>query len=380
MGALLSGGIDSSAVVSLMQANATQPTRTFSIAFPGSEHDEADHARAVASALGTQHTEMSVTADEALQVVPLLPQMFDEPFADPSQIPTYLVCKLARQNVTVALSGDGGDEVFAGYERYIRGTPLIEKLNRMPHAARRLAGAGIGTLSARSWDRAYRGLGPLLPGGGAHRLAGTKLTKLGTLLRQDSVPAMYRSLLSAAWQEPAFYHSRGSSTANSPIERALERTAHLPLFDRMMLVDQQTYLPDDMLAIVDRASMAVSLEARVPILDHRVVEFAWRLPQRFKASSGRGKWALRQVLYRRVDPSLVDRPKVGFSVPLDSWLRGPLREWSEDLLLGSPARSEWLRMDRVQHTWSQFLSGRNETALGLWAILMFRAWEQRWLQ
>jgi len=148
----------------------------------------------------------------------------------------------------------------------------------------------------------------------------------------------------------------------------------------MMLVDQQTYLPDDLLAKVDRASMAVSLEARVPILDHRVVEFAWRLPQRFKTRDGRGKWALRQVLYRRVDPALVDRPKVGFSVPLDNWLRGPLREWSEDLLLGAHARTEWLRMDRVAQTWAQFQSGRSETALGLWAILMFRAWEQRWLQ
>jgi asparagine synthase (glutamine-hydrolysing) len=222
-------------------------------------------------------------------------------------------------------------------------------------------------------------LAPLLSGAGGHRLAGTKMTKLGTLLRQESVPAMYRSLMSAAWQEPEFYHSRIQS-AGSPIERALDRTPDVPLFDRMMLVDQQTYLPDDLLAKVDRASMAVSLEARVPILDHRVVEFAWRLPQRFKTRDGRGKWALRQVLYRRVDPALVDRPKVGFSVPLDSWLRGPLRQWSEDLLLGADAKTEWLRMDRVQRTWAQFQSGRNETALGLWAILMFKAWEQRWLQ
>ena len=379
MGALLSGGIDSSTVVALMQAQgaSSSPTRTFSIGFPGTEHDEAAHARSIANVLGTTHTELSVTAEDALDVVPLLPEMFDEPFADPSEIPTYLVCKLARQHVTVALSGDGGDELFAGYERYVSGAPLIRNLDRVPRPLRRLAGSGISALSANSWSQAYRAVSPLLPGVKEYRLAGEKIQKLGTLLRQDGEPAMYRSLLSAAWQEPERYTANGA-TNDGRVERLLNAHRSLPLLDRMMLVDQQTYLPDDLLAKVDRASMAVSLEARVPILDHRVVEFAWRLPAHFKVRDGRGKWILRQVLYKFVDQRLVDRPKVGFSVPIAEWLRGPLRDWGRDLLFPAQQHS-WLRTDRARQAWDRFQDGRSNAPLGLWAILMFRAWEERWL-
>ena len=378
MGALLSGGIDSSTVVALMRASSPHATRTFSIAFPGTEHDEAVHAARIASVLETDHTEMPVTAADALAVVPQLPELFDEPFADPSQIPTYLVSKLARRDVTVALTGDGGDELFAGYERYVRGEHLVQRLGRVPRMVRHAMGAGIGTVSARSWDLAYERIAPLVPGGAKHRLAGEKITKIGNLLAQDSESEMYRSLLSAL-QDPSAYLSRPSRTT-SRIDDLLAQTVDLPLLDRMMLVDQRTYLPDDLLAKVDRASMAVSLEARVPLLDHRVVEFAWRLPKQFKIRDGRGKWLLRQVLYRHVDPALVDRPKTGFSVPIASWLRGPLRQWGEDLLFANTANGDgWFRAERVREAWTDFQAHRNEAALGLWAILMFKSWEARWL-
>lgn len=378
MGALLSGGIDSTTVVAMMQANATQPTRTFSIGFPGTEHDEAAHAASVAAALGTDHTELSVTAGEALEVVPLLPTMFDEPFADPSQIPTYLVSRLARRHVTVALTGDGGDELFGGYERYIRGERIMSGIVRVPHAVRQLAATGIGAVSAQSWDRAYRGVASIFSPVRGQRLAGEKFRKLGELLRYESQAEMYRSLLSA-WQDPSVCLMQ-AVTDRSRIDDLLDDGRNMPVLDRMMLVDQRTYLADDLLAKVDRASMAVSLEARVPILDHRVVEFSWRLPRRFKVRGGCGKWALRQVLYRHIDRALVDRPKVGFSVPIADWLRGPLRDWGNDLLSSSRTSTpEPFRMDWVQRVWSDFQSRRSENALGLWAILMFKAWESRWV-
>jgi asparagine synthase (glutamine-hydrolysing) len=377
MGALLSGGVDSSVVVALMQANASQPTRTFSIGFPGTEHDEGEHAAQVARALGTDHTPMDVTGDDALDVVPRLAELFDEPFADPSQIPTYLVSQLARRHVTVALTGDGGDELFAGYERYVKGEQLMRRLVRMPRPVRQVVGAGIGTVSAQSWDTAYRSVASVI-GGGRQRLAGEKIRKLGNLLSQESESLMYRSLLSAL-QDPDTYLARPAATP-SRVDDLLRASEELPLLDRMMLVDQRTYLADDLLAKVDRASMAVSLEARVPILDHRVVRLAWRMPRRFKVRNGRGKWLLRQLLYRNVDRQLVDRPKVGFSVPIAAWLRGPLREWAADVLFSPNAsRAQHLRMDRVRTTWDRFQSRRDDSALGLWALVMYKSWESRWL-
>lgn len=378
MGALLSGGIDSSTVVALMQANASQPTRTFSIGFPGTEHDEAAHAAQVARTLGTDHTPMAVTGDDALAVVPRLAELFDEPFADPSQIPTYLVSRLARRHVTVALTGDGGDELFAGYERYVKGERLVGKLARMPKAVRQVVGAGIGSVSVRSWDSAYRGVTSIV-GGGQQRLAGEKIRKLGNLMSQQSESNMYRSLLSALQNPDAFVAQRAPSS--SRIDDLLNESKALPLLDRMMLVDQRTYLPDDLLAKVDRASMAVSLEARVPILDHRVVRLAWRMPRRFKIRDGRGKWLLRQLLYRYVDPAIVDRPKVGFSVPIAAWLRGPLRAWAEDTLFSRPAAAagDHLRMEAVREMWQRFQGRRDESALGLWALVMYKSWEARWL-
>jgi asparagine synthase (glutamine-hydrolysing) len=377
LGALLSGGIDSSLVVALMQSSASSPTRTFSIAFPGSEHDESVHAASIAKRLGTSHTEMPVSGDDALAVVPQLPEMFDEPLADPSQIPTYLVCKLARQEVTVALTGDGGDEVFAGYDRYVEGERIIAGLRNVPHTIRRAAGAAIGTVSSGGWNQTYgiaQRFMPMLP---ARRLAGNKIRKLGILLGQESEAEMYRSLLSA-WDPRAMVAN--PILPRSRVEEELSGSSRLPLLDRMMLLDQQTYLSDDLLAKVDRASMAVSLEARVPLLDHRVVEFGWRLKANQKVRDGKGKWLLRQVLYGLIERDLVDRPKVGFSVPIGHWLRGPLRGWAEDVLFAQPNNNEeFFRLDAMRQRWDRVQRHEDEDALGFWAVLMFKAWRRHWL-
>ncbi len=375
LGALLSGGIDSSTVVALMQASADRPVKTFTIGFDQHDFDEAAHARAIAKYLGTDHTELHLTGSDALAVVPRLAEMFDEPLADPSQIPTFLVCELARQDVTVALTGDGGDELFAGYNRYISGERLITEFQRYPSVLRRLSATGVRSLSPRAWNEVRDILRPIFPIAGRTRLVGEKLHKIADLLRADSMPHMYRSLLSV-WQNP----EQLLADTEKAVARATTQFEDTPLdlMERMMLEDQKTYLPDDLLAKVDRASMAVSLEARVPILDHRVVEFSWTLPRRLKVRAGIGKWILRQVLYNHVPPSLVDREKMGFSVPLDRWLAGPLRSWAGDLLLSNSANA-FLNADAVRREWDRFLNGNREKAAGLWALVMFRAWENRWL-
>jgi asparagine synthase (glutamine-hydrolysing) len=378
LGALLSGGVDSSTVVALMQANSSRPTRTFSIAFPGTEYDEAIHASRIAKRLGTDHTEMAVTGDDALAIVPQLPELFDEPFADASQIPTYLVCKLARQDVTVALSGDGGDELFAGYDRYVQGERIIGGLRYVPSGIRRAVSAAVGATSEQTWDRTYRTAAGILPGLSPHNRVGGKIRKFGSLLGHDSEDDMYRFLLSA-WQNPEELLAK-PGTSRSRVEEELSRTSGMPLMDRMMLLDQQTYLADDLLAKVDRASMAVSLEARVPILDHRVVEFAWRLRPDQKVRNGRGKWLLRQVLYGLVEPNLVDRPKMGFSVPIGAWLRGPLRDWAEELLFsGEPESRQYLQLEKTRPRWIRLQSGDDREALAFWAVLMFESWRRHWI-
>jgi asparagine synthase (glutamine-hydrolysing) len=379
LGALLSGGIDSSTVVALMQANSTRPTRTFSIAFPGSTFDESAHAARIAQRLGTDHTEMAVTGDDALAIVPALPEMFDEPFADASQIPTYLVCKLARRDVTVALTGDGGDELFAGYDRYVQGERVIGGLRHVPHGIRSAIGTAVGIAGARSLDRLGDTASAIIPRLAVRRVTATRLRKLGNLLRYESADAMYKSLLSA-WQSPEALVA-AQSTSHGRVDVEFAKTKRFPLRDRMMLLDQQTYLADDLLAKVDRASMAVSLEARVPLLDHRVVEFAWRLKAQHKVRDGRGKWLLRQVLYRFVEPALVDRPKMGFSVPIGAWLRGPLRSWSEELLFSGAAEAgALLNLQSLRPAWRTLQTGDDEHALAFWAVLMFEAWRRHWLQ
>ena len=370
LGALLSGGVDSSTVVAVMQAAASERVRTFTIGFDQPEHDESAHAREIARYLGTDHTELRVDGRDALALVPHLPDMLDEPLADPSYIPTYLVCRLARRHVTVALTGDGADELLGGYNRYIAGARVIGWTARWPRALRRLAAASLGSLSPEKWDRLHGTMAP--------RLAGTKLRKLGRMLENDGVEARYRALLSA-WRDPAALVEGGRERPERS-DASFEQSEDRPeLMEWMMLADQGSYLPDDLLAKVDRASMAVSLEARVPLLDHRLVEFSWRLPRRFKVRDGRGKWILRQALYRRVPRELVDRQKVGFTVPTAAWLRGPLRDWASDLLSPSRlCRLGLVRAEPLQHAWARFCAGDGEDAVGLWAALLLTAWQERW--
>ena len=370
LGALLSGGVDSSLVVALMRAQAAHRVKTFTIGFDVAAHDESAHAAAVAKHLGTDHTALRVSGAEALAVVPRLPSMFDEPLADPSQVPTYLVCELARRSVTVALTGDGGDELFGGYNRYTYGNRLIPRALRIPRVLRRASGACLGSISSSMWDRVLTSLGPR-----AVRLPGQKAEKLSRLLGEDSATTMYRSLVSV-WNRPSEF-VRGAVEEEGSWERMMDAAEPASLLDRMMLTDQQFYLPDDLLAKVDRCSMAVSLEARVPILDHRVVEFSWRLLNEWKIRYGEGKWLLRQVLYRHVPRALVDRPKVGFSVPIGAWLKGPLQSWAEDLLSEDRLRrGGMLEAGLIRRNWSRFLAGDSTLGLGIWALLMYQAWQE----
>jgi asparagine synthase (glutamine-hydrolysing) len=379
LGAFLSGGVDSSTTVALMQRLASAPVRTFTIGFDAREHDESAAAAAVASHLGTEHTEIRLTGEDARALIPRMPTVFDEPLADPSQLPTLLICEAARKGgLVVAVSGDGGDELFAGYNRYAYGERVLPRALRVPRAARRMVGAGLQKVPAASWDRVHRALTPALPNGfGEQRLVGDKMQKLGSLLPLPDYTGMYRSLLSA-WQAPESLVAGGNGGAD-PVEAALAEHPDYSHLDLMLLADQRTYLADDLLAKVDRASMAVALEVRVPLLDHRVVEYSWRLPPRFKIRDGRGKWALRQVLYRHVPAELVDRPKVGFSVPLEQWLRGPLRGWAEDLLAPAAlARDPLLRPDPIRAAWTAFQQGTGRAGHGLWAVLMYQAWKEAW--
>ncbi len=378
LGALLSGGIDSSTVVALMQAKSTRPVKTFTIGFDVLRYNEAAHAARVARHLGTEHTELMLSGEDALAVVPRLPDMFDEPLADPSQIPTFLVCALARKEVTVALSGDGGDELFAGYNRYVVGARMLPRLLSMPRVARRLVAAGIGTLPPAGWDRVHAAVTPVLPASLRHRLPGEKLHKAGRLMELDTLADMYRSLLSA-WNAPQRLVPGGGEPADE-VDRILRSNTRVEAVEKMMLADQLTYLPDDLLAKVDRASMAVSLEVRVPLLDHRVVEFAWRLPQALKIRNGQGKWLLRQVLYQRVPRQIAERPKMGFSVPINEWLRGPLRGVAEELLaLDRLKREGHFDAASVRSSWESFRDGRSHEGLAIWAIFLFQAWRARWV-
>jgi asparagine synthase (glutamine-hydrolysing) len=369
LGAFLSGGIDSSLIVALMQAQADRPVRTFTIGFREAQYDEAAHARAVARHLGTDHTELYVTPDEARAVIPRLPSLYDEPFADVSQIPTFLVSQLARRHVTVSLSGDGGDELFGGYNRYA----WARRLLKVPAPARRAAAVALRMLSPGQWDQLASVLGPVLPRRVQVRRPGDQAHKLAGVLGSGSDGGMYERMVSI-WPDVS------EVTTARPDEMLLSgrwreaASADSPEH-RMMIVDMLTYLSDDILCKVDRAAMAVSLETRVPFLDHRVVEFAWRLPLCFKIRNGAQKWILRQVLHRHVPRSLVERPKMGFGVPIDAWLRGPLRQWAEDLLSESRLRDAGdLRPALVRAKWLEHLSGRRNWQYQLWNVLMLQAW------
>ncbi len=373
LGAFLSGGIDSSTVVALMQANSDRPVKTFSIGFAESGFDEAQYAKQVARHLGTDHTELYVEPAQAMAMIERLPEMFDEPFADSSQIPTFLVSELTRPHVTVSLSGDGGDELFAGYNRYFQSAGTVGRLMNAPRPLRASLAGAVNSLSPGVWDRLFN----LMPKRWRPAQPGDKLYKLADVLRGDS-GAFYRRLVSH-WDDPSGVVPGGREPRGILWDPAL--ADRLPDdIAWMQYLDTLTYLPDDILTKVDRSSMAVSLEARVPLLDHRVVAFAWRLSAQQKIRAGKGKWLLRQVLQRHVPRDLVERPKMGFGIPLDKWLRGPLRDWAEDLLSEhSLAQTGILAPAPIRAKWREHLSTQRNWQYHLWDVLMFQAWARRWL-
>ena len=386
LGAFLSGGVDSSTVVALMQAQSPRPVRTFSIGFHEEGYNEAEHAKAVAKHLGTDHTEMYVTPEQALAVMPKLPTLYSEPFADSSQIPTFLVSQLARQHVTVSLSGDAGDELFGGYNRYAWGPHIWQRLGGWPHPMRSALASGLRAVAPTSWDRLLGHAGIVRPG--------EKLHKLGRVLQHSrSMDELYTRLVTE-WQDPAEVvkgvdaagrdcraslgmTAAGPSLSGSADDHADQVPPHLCAAERMMYRDSVGYLPDDILCKVDRAAMACSLETRVPFLDHRVAELAWRLPMDMKIRGHTSKWALRQVLYQYVPRELIERPKAGFAIPIGQWLRGPLRAWAEELLTEHRLLAEgYLHPAPIRQVWAEHLKGSRDHTHKLWAVLMFQAWLQ----
>jgi asparagine synthase (glutamine-hydrolysing) len=370
LGAFLSGGIDSSTVVALMQAQSDRPVKTFTIGFHEALYDEADHARSVARHLGTEHTELYVTPAEAQAVIPRLPSLYDEPFSDSSQIPTFLVSQLARQSVTVAMSGDGGDELFGGYNRYCWAQDIWRVMGWLPAGVRVSTARMLTFLAPRTWDRILLGRWTSVMG---QHLSGDKLYKLAQVLTTEHPAAVYLNLVSH-WRDPQAVVLEG----NEPLTTLTDHSRWAKVKDlreQMMFLDTMTYLPDDILVKVDRATMGVSLEGRIPLLDHRVVEFVWRLPVSMKIRGRHGKLLLRHVLKKYVQMQLLERPKMGFGVPIDSWLRGPLREWAEELLDARRLEKEgFFSPQPIREKWVEHLSGKRNWQYHLWDVLMFQAW------
>jgi asparagine synthase (glutamine-hydrolysing) len=368
LGSLLSGGIDSSLVSALMAEQSDRPINTFSIGFQEQEFNEAPYARAIAKHLGTQHTELYVEPGHALGLVEKLPYWYDEPFADSSQIPTALVCELTGKHVSVVLTGDGGDELFAGYNHYALGLGLWEKANLAPPALRKLGAHAILSQPHTRLDR----LGKCIPRRWRPAQLGMKMHKFASAILLDDPDSRYWRMLSH-WHEPDAIVIGAHESKGIQWDETVKNS--IPNFlDRMQFLDTVTYLPGDILTKVDRASMSVALEARMPLLDHRVVELAWNMPRRMKLRDGQSKWALRQLLYKRVPRRLIDRPKMGFGVPLDQWLRGPLREWAGNLLGGQRLERQGLfAAGPIRERWQAHLDGAN-WGYSLWNVLMAQAW------
>ena len=371
VGAFLSGGIDSTVVTALMQAQSALPVQTFTIAFDAAGYDESHHARAVAAHLGTDHTELRVTPEDARAVIPRLASIYDEPFADASQIPTVLIAQLARRQVTVALTGDGGDEVFGGYNRYVAGTRLWNWMSVVPRGARSTLARALTAVPVRALDAFGAGADRLLPARRQGIIGANNAYKLATVLGLDGIDQIYERLVST-WPDPKALVKGGRESSTNLIAEAtgVRDPAH-----RMMLADMLGYLPDDILVKVDRASMSASLEARAPLLDHRLVELSWRLPLHQKIRDGKGKWVLRRVMERYISNELTARPKHGFSVPIDQWLRGSLRDWAQDLLSEDRlTREGLLEPTPVREALRAHLDGRRNLQHQLWAVLMLESW------
>lgn len=369
LGAFLSGGIDSSTIVALMQMQSTRQVRTFTIGFKETGYNEAEHAKAVAKHLGTDHTELYVNPQDAQNVIPRLAELYDEPFADASQIPTCLVSHMARAQVTVSLSGDAGDELFGGYTRYT----LARQLFRYPLPLRKIFAASVTALSPMAWNQLYNRGAHVLPKSMRVDLLGDKIHKLANIIGAKNAPELYRGLVST-WSTPETVVI-GSKEPITLLEDRSFWGAETAIEHSMMVLDALTYLPDDILVKVDRAAMGVSLETRVPFLDHRVVEFAWQIPLSMKIRDGQGKWLLRQVLYKYVPEIIAERPKMGFGVPIGSWLRGPLKSWAAALIEPKRlAREGFFDSAPIRRKWVEHQSGSRNWAYPLWSVLMFQAW------
>ncbi|EIJ36607.1 asparagine synthase (glutamine-hydrolyzing) [Thiothrix nivea] len=374
LGAFLSGGIDSSLVVALMQEQSNRPVKTFTIGYEEESFNEAGYAREVARHLGTEHTEFIASPVDAMDIIPRLPTLFDEPFSDMSQIPTLLVAQLAKTRVTVSLSGDGADELFGGYNRYFYAQQIWRRLQHLPGFLRSGLAGTLGRLDARQWDRLLNPLSSALPEQLRFNEPGEKLRKASETLNARSPEDIYRRLISH-WKQPeevvlGLQHSPDPIPTNIP--------AGLTFPERMMYMDATGYLPGDILVKVDRTAMGVSLETRAPFLDHRVVEFAWQLPLPLKIHNGQGKWILRQILDHYVPRNLIERPKKGFGVPLDNWLRTSLRDWAESLLAPARLRQEgFFDPAPIEEKWRQHLAGTHNWQYLLWDVLMFQAWHEQ---
>ena len=373
LGAFLSGGIDSSTVVALMQAQSSRPIKTFTIGFSETGYNEAEFAKLVAGHLGTEHTELYVSSQDALNVIPKLPNLYCEPFADASQIPTFLVSSLARHHVTVSLSGDGGDELFCGYNRYLFADKLWKGLSMTPASVRELVGKSIKSLPAAGWNKTFELLNRITPRKFNGISWGDKLQKGAGVIASKDLTNLYQGLVSN-WQDPSAVVI-GDGEHDRIFSTDVQLLSDVGDIQKMMAIDTISYLPDDILVKVDRAAMGVSLETRVPFLDHHIFEFASKIPLAMKLKNGVGKLILRDILYRYVPKELIERPKMGFGIPMSDWLKGPLKEWAEELLGESRLRSQgFFYPEVVRQMWSEHLSGARNWQSQLWAVLMFQAW------
>jgi asparagine synthase (glutamine-hydrolysing) len=373
LGAFLSGGIDSSVVVALMQQESARPVKTFTVGFLEDGYNEAEFAGSIAKHLGTDHTEVYLRPQDALDVIPRLPELYDEPFSDSSQVPTFLVAQVAREKVTVALSGDGGDELFGGYNRYLWWRQIWRRLRSVPVPARRLAARALLSISVNAWNRMLLPFGSMLPAELQHGVPGLKIHKAAGVLSAGSPDQLYKRLVST-WRDPESIVIGGAEPSMVMAGHAGSNDADA-FTERMMLLDILTYLPDDILVKLDRASMGVSLETRNPLLDHRVLEFAATLPLEYKLNGTTGKLPLRRILNRYVPESLFDRPKAGFGMPIDAWLKGPLRGWAEELIAPDRLAAEgYFRVEPIRQAWGIHQRGGEGRQHHLWCILMFQAW------